>query len=579
MNDLEWENEKARLFCLFLECHILQLSINAILELKGKNFLKFEPGDEKSTAKLIAQRYPEIARFIENKDEFGLRELQFAFNEIHKLIIRYAIYKKDICHELNLPVSQMGKFLEDISSLLIDLCMINEVDADNRWFFKICIDQAESLTSYQQKAINTMVGVLGTSDVSFALAFLSGSNEMSRNYLQNHVLTEADRIIVSLEDIYSSRKDFSTFVTKVTEMRINRILAKNDIKFDLKKVLGDYDINYLLCKISFKNSEKESVRSFIAKSNKYIYKNLFIDDNEYGYDQPLNYHKEEISTDHEIIDNKEFEQYIPSDVNANIPPLYQMYLVDKLKINLDKVKDDRKKIRALKSSIFRKKMVAAMLCLCKEYHVAIPYAGYKMMLSMSDHCIRDYFRFMQEIFLAENQPLEEFINKKANEIKQDRAIKRVSESRYNNIESEIPYGISQIRNMIRALGNITSSLQSNYKDPTCLNSTERGRFQVSFAGLKQGELEKFKEIIQLAIECHSIKIIEDDINNRKFVFRLHRIFAPKYHYSYRGAIYNVPLEAKDLLTICLDNKNTHLAKKIIGQTKKIKSQSKLNSFE
>lgn len=579
MDTFDLENESARLFCLFLEYHILQLSINAILELKSKNILKFRPSDEKYTARSIFQICPEIAGFIDKKDEFGLMELGLAFNDMHKLIVRHAIYKKDINIELNLPVSQMGKALENVSSLLIDLCMANEIKTSTRWFFKICIDQAESLEYYQQKAINTMVGALGTSDVSFAIAFLSGSNEMSKNYLPNHALTEADRIVVSLEDVYSSRRDFLNFVTKVTELRIKRILATNEISFDLKKILGDYDLNYLIYNISFKNSESESVRSFIAKSSKHIYRELFIENEEYESDQLSSFCKDEISADCDMKDSTEIEQYIPSDIKSNIPPLYQIYLVDKLKTDLNGVEDDRRKIRAIKSKIFRKKMVAAMLCLCNEYRVVIPFAGYKMILSMSDHCIRDYFRFMQEIFLAEKQSIENFINRTANETRQDRTIKKVSQSRYDNIESEIPFGVSQIRNMIDALGRITSNLQSNYKDPACLSSPERGRFQVSFADLRPEKLEQIKNIIQLAIECHSIKIIEEDIYNKRLIFRLHRIFAPKYRYSYRGAIYNVPLDANDLLTLCLDNNNSHIINRIISHNKKPRNQVNLNAFQ
>jgi hypothetical protein len=576
MDSSEWENEKARLFSLFLEYQILQHSINAVLELRSKSILKFRPSNERRTARDILHFCPEINRFITNKnDEFGLMELGCAFAEMHRLIGSYAIYKKDIDIELGLPVSQMGKMLEDVSGLLVNLCMETDGanDTSSRWFFKVCIDQAESLETYQQKAINTMVGALRTGDVSFAVAFLSGSNDISKNYLINHTLTEADRVVISLENIYKSKTNFLNFVTRVSEMRIEKLLGNNGISFDLKNILGDYDLNYLLYILSLKNSEKKSVQDFIKECSEHKYIELLSGKTKNELDASFNSRDDNSEED-------EIDEYIPKDDEEfNVPPFHQVYLLKKLKFDMSGIGTDAQKIRALKSKEFRKKMVSSMLCLCKEYRVPIPFAGYSMVLSMSDHCIRDYFRFMQEIFLTEGLPLEHFIKKTISATKQDRAIRKVSDNRYTSIDSEIPYRTSEIRNMVDALGTITSEIQSRYDDLSSLRSTERGRFEINSAHLKSDTITELKDIIQLAIECHFIKLVDENIDDKKLIFRLHRIFAPKYGFSYRGAFYNISLDADILLNLCKEENNLHTIKKVLNRLNKPRNQIQLDAFE
>lgn len=574
MNLLEWKNEKARLYSLFLEYHILQLSINAILELRSKGILEFEPSSERSTAIKILQFCPEISKFVGNqKNRFGLMELECAFREMHGLIARYAVYKKDIDMELGLPTLQMGKMLEYVSGLLADLCMENNTDK-SRWFFKICIDQAESLKNYQQKAINTMVGALKTGDISFAVAFLSGNNEISKNYLINHTLTEADRILVSLEDIYKSKTNFLNFVTRVSEMRIKKLIKYGDIPFNLKNILGDYDLNYLLYNLSLKRSEKESVRAFIKEASEHKYVELFIGKTKSDSDSSSDI------ADGKMQNEDEIDEYIPKeDEKFEVPPFYQIYLLKKLNIDISGIGKNSQKIRTLKSKEFRKKMVSAMLCLCKEYRVPIPFAGYSMVLSLSDHCIRDYFRLMNEFFLAEGLPIEEFIKVTISATKQDVAIRKVSEDRYKSIDSEVPYRTSEIRNMVDALGKITSELQSRYDDPSSLRSTERGRFEINTAHLKPYTKRDLEEIIQLAIECHFIKLLHENVEDNKLIFRLHRIFAPKYNFSYRGAFYNVPLDADIFLELCRTKDNSNIIKNIPNSLIKPNDQMLLDAFE
>jgi hypothetical protein len=357
-------------------------------------------------------------------------------------------------------------------------------------------------------------------------------------------------------------------------MRIKKILGDTNIIFDLKNILGDYDLNYLLYHLSLKNSEKESVRTFVKEASEHKYIELL----------GRKIRKGSVSSS-EITegipqDEDEFEEYIPKeDEDFTVPTFCQVYLLNKLNIDISGTENDSHKIRALKSKEFRKKMVSAMLCLCKEYRVPIPFAGYSMVLSMSDSCIRDYFRFMNEIFLAEGVPLKEFIVRTISLTKQKDAIRKVSEDRYLSIDSEIPYRTSEIKNMVDALGIITSEIQSRYDDPSSLRSTEKGRFEINFAHLRADTKRDLIEIIQLAIECHFIKLVDEIIGDNRLIFRLHRIFSAKYNYSYRGAFYNVPLDADILLKLCTDKNNLYIMKKVLNLLTKSRKETRLDAFE
>ena len=275
MDDLQWEEERARVYSLYIEYQILQLFIGAIQGLREKQVLKFYPEHELETAKEILSERPEIKKWFlpEEIKEIGINDLRLCFKRMHESIRYYAIQRKEIQPE-GYPALQMGKMLEEIAGILLSLCSKSE-DLNNdrehnegkRWTLKVCIDQTESPEAYQQKAINTIVARQLTGDVSFAIASLSRSIDMNATYIPQHTLTDADREHYPLEEVYRSRAKFHEFVTSVTELRFKKFTNKTDINVDLKHLLGEWDLNALLYPV-LKNSENKLVRDFIIKSEK-----------------------------------------------------------------------------------------------------------------------------------------------------------------------------------------------------------------------------------------------------------------------------------------------------------------------
>ena len=567
ISDIQWNEEKARVYSLYIEYQILQLFIEAIQGLRGENILKFLPKQEVEVVKKIILERPEIKIFLpDDINEIYLNSLKLCFKQMHESIRLYANERMPLPKKM-FPVLQMGKMLEEIVGIIIDFLYKSESTNDNsenikikRWTLKACIDQFESLDSYQQKAINTMVARQETGDVSFAIASLYGKIDINSTYIPQHPLTDADRKHYNLEKIYQSRAKFHELITSVTELRFQKFTCNKDISIDLKYLLGEWDINSILY-LALKNSENKEAMELIKRAKK----NIGIDFFDFKR-KNLPFHQfEDVSIDEEILDGMLPEE---QKNNVEIPPLYQTYLVEKLKLKLPHEESETYEIKSQKSAEIRKKMVAAMLCLCKEYGIKVPYAGYYMVTSMSDQCIRDFLRQMHEIYIAENTLPEKFIKQPVNIKKQIEAIRIASETRYTGISHYTPYYVSEVQNLVDSLGQITSKIQSAYKDPSSLKTIERGKFVVDLSKItSEINKDQLKKILNIAEDSHYIKIYEDESDDKIIKFRLHRLFAPKFGFSYRGAYSNVSMQKNifenDLLNLCT-NKDERERKKIIN---------------
>lgn len=571
MDDSQWEEEKARVYSLYLEYQILQLFIEAIQGLRGKKILKFFPEHELKTVEEILSERPEIKEFLsEETNETRLNDLRLCFKRMHEKIRFCAIKGMELQPEKGYPALQMGRMLDEIVSMLLELCSKGEELRDDgesegmsNWTLKVCIDQIESPEQYQQKAINTIVARQVTGNTSFAIASLSGSIDINATYIPHHPLTDADRAHYSLEEVYSKETKFREFVTAVTDLRFKKFTGKNDISVDLKNLIGEWDINALLQPV-LKSSENKKVREFIKRAEENIGIKFFDFKRK---ELPLK-QLEETTPEEKVSNEEQLDEFLPEEqrIDPEIPPFYQTYLLEKLKLKLPHEESELYKIRAQKSREIRKKMVAATLCLCKEYDLSVPYAGYYMVWRMSDQCIRDFLRQMHEIYLAENTSAEKFVKRQVNPKKQNDAIRKASENRYKGISNETPHQISEVKRLVDSLGKITAEVQSAYKDTSSLKTVEKGRFYVDYSRMKSEEdMESLKDIIDIARDGHCIKMLGNFSNDdTRVLFRLHRLFAPKFEFSYRGAYSNVSIKGDDLLKLCKE-KDDQKCKKIINK--------------
>jgi energy-coupling factor transporter ATP-binding protein EcfA2 len=586
MNDIQWEEENARVFSLYMEYQILQLLTRAIQGLRGEQILKFSIRYEREAASRVLLERPEIRIWLpKNITDPRLGDLRLCFKRMNENIRACAIRGNDLQPENGYPTLQLGKMLEEVAGILLGLCSQRESDMNSntekisrKWTLKVCIDQAESPEHYQQKAINTMIARQETGDVSFAIASLEGRIDISGTYIPRHPLTDADRMHQSLDEIYEKSSRFHEFITAVSELRFGRFIGKNDIVVDLKNVLGEWDINALLYP-KLKKSESEEVRNFIgvAKKNKGI---RFFDLKR----KELPLEQLELSEIKERKDNlAELSEFLPEgkedEDRLDIFPFYQTYLAKKLNLKLPHEESEEYEIRAQKSREIRKKMVAAMLCLCREFNCKIPYGGYYMVISMSDSCIRDFLRQMHEIYLTENTTARNFVKRKISPLKQEKAIHNASNSRYAGISTTAPYHVLEVRNLIDSLGKITAEIQSAYFDQSSLKTVEKGRFSIKYSSMKEDDSRNLRDILSIAKDCHYIKIIGNIDNEKEILFRLHRLFAPHFGFSYRGAYSNVVLDGEDLLRLCTEKNESERQKIIDNVVSKIVRVSEAESLD
>lgn len=124
MDEIQWEEEKARVYSLYIEYQILQLFIGGIQGLRGENVLKFHYEHELETVKKILQERSEIKKFFpEQIIEPRLNDLRLCFKRMHENIRLCAINRLELTPDY--PALQMGQMLEEIAGILIDLCSKN----------------------------------------------------------------------------------------------------------------------------------------------------------------------------------------------------------------------------------------------------------------------------------------------------------------------------------------------------------------------------------------------------------------------------------------------------------------------
>jgi len=576
MNIKQIDEERARLFALYIEYQGLQLLINAIQTLRGKGVFDYTPKEAEEIVKEILQERPEIIKFdTTNKIQPRLNNLRLRFKKMHENIRYCAINKIELEPKRGYSTLQMGKLLEEVATKLLKLCnkaTINQDKKEEKWTLKICLDQNESPVQYQQKSINTIIARLETGNISFAIASLSGNLDIINTYIPRHPLTAADREHHRIDNM--SPSEFHEFVTSVTKLRFEQITKKKIDKLDLRNILGEWDINALLYPI-LKESLNPKVRELLKRSNDNIGRKFFDFKRK---DLPL----EQIN--HSPTNNEDNSEtfFPPVSSKKDIPPIYQTYLIEKLNLPMPDEESDKYKIRSQKSREIRKKMVSAMLCLCREYNLSVPYAGYYMVMSMSDNCIRDFLRQMHEIFISSKCDIERFLTKKINPKIQNHSLYNASRHRYEGIGQIIPRYPSEVIHLIDSLGEITSQVQSAFTDLSTLKTIERGRFKVNYSTINNdNDRKKLKNILQDSRDCHYIKTTDDVDDDNQIFFRLHKLFAPYFKFSYRGAYSYLSINGKDLLRLCSEKDKTtrdKIIRRLVKETVKLEKTATLDSW-
>ena len=528
---------------LYIDVISLQLLVNGLAELIAKNLIICTPQEESACVRSIIEQFPLHCRaregVINQNPSCTLKHLLHELRLLQAVLDDFAIFggiPSDILPQrFPKQIGELGRF---VASKLDELCNRHAKQAVDKWHFKICMDEGECLEPEHQRVLNTVVR-LSRWPLFYVICFVGRPDDISGTYLPNLTLADDDRQLLLLDEM--DDVTFRTLGEGVASVRIQEIEKDPTLKFNTRRCFGKLKINELMLSIlenSVKVEAKRLLESATAKRR-----------------EPF-FEKEDIAVN-DVQDNTE--------ANNQDPPIYQVYLIEKLNLKMTTPHDPHWIRRAQDSANIRKKMVAAYLSLCWDLRTEVRYSSADMILQMSDNCVRDFLRFVNEIFLESGLTLRKFIEERIPNRIQDFGIKRASEQKRNSLKQSGVLAPTEVGRIIDALAEITQILQTQGPNNSQLVATERGLFVVDFPASGSEQSRKVVELLRDAAEAGFLRLLYTGTSSLKF--RVHTSLAAVYGFSYRGAYYQTPLSIADIDQIrqCADHVEFKRAVKRIGK--------------
>lgn len=462
---------------------------------------------ENATVRNIIERY-ECLSSLPAADECrtlrGLTRVLHAARSLleRELVVTEAGAQVSVCF----PPGQVGEFGRFVASQLTELHR-KKPGAQNT-YLKVCFDEAECLSPFQQRVMNTMVR-LSSFPVFFVISYVRSMDEMSTTLIPKLTLQDADRAIIHLDGI--GDESFRLLCEGVVATRIAHQLGRQGVEFSTRALLGSLSINSLLFGM-LKDSTSEEARALL--------KDALI-----------------LAATPPFTSRDEVE----------VPPIYQAFLLGEGGVLFQGDRLEPWRIRGQDSAELRKKMVVAYLLICKRFRFKLKYASADMLLQMSDKCVRDYLSQMNSVFTAANKDLVRFLESPVPiDIQADALLAASVAKRQFIPESGVSAPEPTIL-LVDSLAMLTAQLQTEDVTGKSLASTERGRFVVDFQGRQDSRAIEAQRLISEAAEAGFLKLL--DSKNNEWVFRVHCSLAATYGFSYRGAYYPISLGVQDLMSL------------------------------
>ncbi len=516
----EADDVRGSVFGLYVDLIWTELIAEALSELflVGKEF-EAPPSEEHRLMETVFDRYPELVQLTNAKSPCTLKRYARLMKLMRRKIERLAKLRADV-KELydEYPLGQVGDFGRSVSKLFADFCNRFSTRGDPHWHFKICIDEAECLSGFQQRVFNTAVRLSGGIAV-YVLSYVSKVEDITTTLQPRMTLQRADRELIILDDM--SDTEFRILAEGVATVRIQHKTGDYSIEFNTRQLLGRLDINAILKEI-LDDSESPRAKELLKNATEFAELPFF-----QGGEWERN------SEDHPTI----------SAVKA--PPIYQFYIVDKLEIQLPSPNEERWKKRSQESREIRKRMVAAYLCICRDLKTDVRYAFAEMVLQMSDKCIRDFLSEMHHIYVEVGRELTEFV--KITNLptgRQDDALKRASREKKDSLPHSGVTAPIEVGRIVDGLARITAIIQSQGPKNKPLLSSERGRFVIDTRSLGVTQHLDVLDFLKEANEAGFLRMI--NIEGRRWQLQVHSSLAAAYGFSYRGAYYLSSLSLSDI---------------------------------
>jgi len=522
------DDRRARVFSFYLDLIWLKELCDAIAEYLVCKTIRAPISAEYEIINGLLTEYPSILTEQEMTAPRTLKDIAKVLERKRRLVERF-VGEEGLHQALFdlVPSGQVGEFGRIMASRLLPFCQrYGKPIAD--WQFKICLDESECLSPLQQRVLNTAVR-LSRYPVTFVISYVRLMDDMSGTLLPSMSLSHADKETIQLDTF--SDAEFSDFSSGVAAVRIERQLERRSIRFNVRNILGALDINELLFEI-LKTAESRKAKDLLQAAYE--------------------------------LARTEFYKDIQAESTrkSKYPPIYQAYLIARRQVEIPGANSAKWERRSKDSVEIRKRMVAAYLCICKEFKHEVRYASADMLEQMSDGCIRDYLLQMNEVFIQTKRSLRQFLERKVSFTEQNVALKRASEKKRDFLPRSGVGAPRETELLIDGLAQLTEHIQTSGADRAgaipsdirALASTERGVFVLdvlprlpeNLQGSTPGQVEAF-QIISEAADTGFLRIVER--SESKWRFRVHCSLAAAYGFSYRGAYYNTQIGTSDVVAL------------------------------
>lgn len=408
----------------------------------------------------------------------------------------------------------------------------------------VLVDDCESLSIEQQKALNTYVRQT-EGEAKWIVSYLGGQFNSVDTFLPNTSLTEADREIVHLGGMKDS--DFVRFCEQVADIRLKSVIYQNtekvlhdDLSFSFQR-FGEYNYNALV-ELSLKGSQARPVREFKHRvdETKAVLKS--------------------------IVSKGMHSQFHCSPGQS---PYIEHIIIDELKLDIWQyaLKDEQRTLQ----KVIARKQVAAFIYICELLNRRPVLAGRNIANLFSDTTIRDFLDLMASVWdssEAGNRSGLGSSNTVANRARyflakttvippsmQNSAIRNSSEAKAQSVEALLSSTEPHIAHFVKGIGYLTYELHGLADKPRALSTPERGVFrtnvdQVDSLFVGEQREGQFIRLLRRMERDGFVRIVELPGRGSPFVkFRLHRRLCPHFGCSPRGGYEVVAMEARDVVTL------------------------------
>lgn len=238
-------------FSLYMELIVLQLLTHALCEIRRREHISFSAEAEVQTVDGILEMFPGIRAFMNwGPDELvTLSRLRVAFFRMHGYVRASASKALDLDWAAE---SENVAWLRQIGPDLLSL-----VGSNDAWRVKICLDEAECLSSYQQRVVNTWARLL-EQPITLVVAYANRPWNTAETLIPNVMNSDDDVFKWDLDVEYSNDPEFKALACGVASVRLSDTAGETR-RFSLDEMFDDYSVNGLLVHI-LRSSSRADLR-------------------------------------------------------------------------------------------------------------------------------------------------------------------------------------------------------------------------------------------------------------------------------------------------------------------------------